>query len=857
MTIQLPIIAHLSEIRESLTVGNVVLSAAPGAGKSTALLLDLLRHFPTEDKKILVLQPRRVIVRALSNYLSEQIGEPVGQRVGYQIRGETKVSKHTKLEFVTEAILTRRLQNDPELSDVAVVVFDEFHERSVHSDFGLALAMESQSALREDLRLLVMSATLDMQSLIALMPEAKHRIVEGRQFPITYDYCPMHSSTNTNRSNARFKRDALEHFVSSIVAAALDNYSEDILVFMPSVRSIQLTCGLVLKRLNQHSHSPQVDVLPLYGALSRAEQQRAITASAKGVRKVVIATNVAETSLTIEGVGVVIDSGLERRLEIDLRTGIEGLVTKPISQASAYQRAGRAGRLAAGHCYRLWSQESHSRMAEQSPPEITQCDVSDLVLHALAWGTQLSDLPLLTQPTSAQLAAAEQQLIWLDAIDDQGMLTRHGSQLLQYASSLRLAHMQIVVAQHHPQSSSWAHAAVGISTFLDSDKGKPNHDIVSAYLGWLDSVDRITYSRMEKSLQRQSIIASKHEFKAISLKQIATCLALTFPDWVACHLGQGKYKLANGKQGVISKNDIVENSQWLSIGGLRQSDTGTIQITLHQPIDDDLVQALIAPQYVIRSEMVWNDQKERFQRFEQTLFGEIVVQQRPLPLLSTNNGQEASVRQSWSKVITKKGFSWLPLSKAAAGFLCRCQIASRLCQRPALMPFSDFSEQALMSSLDEWLTPYLDNAHSFADLKQIDWQQLLSHRLEWEQQQWIKQHLPNQYELPTGDKVKLDYSQVVFAAGELKKGPVVAARMQLLFGLQVSPTLAEGRLPITFELLSPAQRPLQTTRDLTSFWRSDSYTAIKKEMKGRYPKHLWPDDPANTLPTHRTKKYSH
>lgn len=855
LTSQLPIIVHLHRIRESLRRGNVILSAAPGAGKSTALLLDLLCHLPTDGKKILVLQPRRVIVRALANYLSEQVGESVGQRIGYQIRGERKVSNHTRLEFLTEAILTRRLQNDPELSDIAVVVFDEFHERSVHSDFGLALAIESQTALREDLRLLVMSATLDMQLLTSLMPDAEHLTVEGRQFPITYNYCPMLAPVKNTRNKHWQQRDRLERFAASVVVNALEAHCEDILVFMPSVRSIQNTCDLILTTLSEQVSSLAVDVLPLYGALKRIDQQRAIAPSRADRRKVVVATNIAETSLTIDGIGVVIDSGLERRLEIDLRTGIEGLVTKSISQASAYQRAGRAGRLANGHCYRLWSKEAHGHLAKQSPPEITQIDVSPLVLQALAWGTQLSDLPLLTQPTNAQLTAAKHQLTWLQAIDDKGGLSRHGTELIQNPSSLRLAHMQIKISQDYPQSCSWAHAAVGIAAYLEVEQSKPRQDIASAYKQWLDGLDKTTFSRMAQSLQRQSINADMSIFKSISLMQVASCIALTYPDWIGFHLGHGKYKLSNGKQVVMTRNDRVENAQWLCIGGLKQSDTGDIYVTGYQIIAPEVEQKLLTPEYVTLISIKWNGDSQRFQRLQQTRLGEIVVKQRPLSFSGVKHGEDQNVKQEWFKVITDKGFSWLPLPPSAVSFLYRCRLAEKLCQRQAIMPFKGFSKQSLMDGIDEWLIPHLSQAISFEDLKRLDWQQLFCNRLTWDQQQWVSQHLPNQYELPSGDKLKLDYSQVAITADESIKGPTLAARMQLLFGLQATPTLAEGKLSITFELLSPAHRLLQTTQDLASFWQSDSYQAIKKEMKGRYPKHLWPDDPANTAATKQTKRH--
>ena len=849
MTKQLPIVPFLGKIRHALTRGNLIVSAAPGAGKSTALLIDLVKHAATVNAKILVLQPRRVIARALANYLAEQLGESVGKRVGYRIRGESKVSSQTQLEIITEAILTRQLQADPELTGVGIIVFDEFHERSIHSDFGLALALEAQGGLREDLRLLIMSATLDMQSLQTLLPEAEHVVVEGRQFPIDYHYRPL----QTNASQHRFKSHAspqsvLEQFTVQVTCEAMTEHTADILIFMPSVRAVNSLCEQLSQHIARHPEWSNVIALPLFGAQTRAEQQRAITLDPDKRRKIVVATNIAETSLTIEGIGIVIDSGLERRVEIDIRTGIEGLLTKQISQASAHQRAGRAGRLAAGHCYRLWSAETQARLTEQTPPEITQRDVSDLYLHALAWGTKLADLPLLTAPSAAQLNAAYQQLLWLKAIDKDGALTRHGQAILGYPTDIRTAHMLVTV------SKEYAHVAAAVSVFLEGRAYAHNNDAISQFRFWWKSIDKASLNRITRLLQRRALHLQRDALDHVSEDQIALCLSLAHPDRIGFHLGHGKYKLANGKQAYLAEQDSVGQPQWLSIGGLRRADSGKILITLCQPIEQSALEQHLADEFGKQIKLLWHDEKQRFRRIEESNFGEIILKQAPLTLDPKTQIDDTEYQNAWAEVISRKGFGWLPLSDSAQRFMHRCRLAAKLCDAHGLEPFPELTELQLQESLAEWLLPHLQHCRNYDDLKRIDWLQILKNLLDWPQQQWLEKQLPTHYELPTGDNVKLDYSGILLEQDKVAKGPIAAARMPMLYGLQSTPLLADGKLPITFELLSPAQRPIQTTSDLGSFWQSESYQAIKKEMKGRYPKHLWPDDPANTLPTKRTKR---
>jgi ATP-dependent helicase HrpB len=835
----LPIVDHLQDIRTSLVEQNVILSAAPGAGKSTALLLDLLKHFNLGDEqRILVLQPRRVIVRSLASFLAAQLDESVGQSVGYRIRGENKTSKATQLEIVTEGVFTRLLQNDPELTGIALVVFDEFHERNIHSDFGLALALEAQMGFREDLRLLVMSATLDMDALKDLMPEAIHKIVEGRQFPIEYIYRPP-TSTAGHSQFSFIQRQHGKHLISLIVSLteeALNCSNADVLIFMPTTQGVLALCEKLKTRFDANS----IVILPMFGSLSKSAQQRALEKSPNGITKIVVATNIAESSLTIDGIGIVIDSGLERRLTTDLRTGIEGLETREISKASAIQRAGRAGRLAAGICYRLCSQESHSRREDQAPPQIAQVDISEFLLHALEWGSELVDLPLLTQPSSAQVAAAQSHLRWLEAIDSDFSITRHGKALLQQSTSLRLAHMLLALEQSHPKDFQLAQLAAAFSVFIESNRDFAELDLSLAFDNWRRQLASNELAVIKSRLLKRKLSFDSNAISHFSAESLALCTVYAFPDWVGKHQGKGIYKLANGKQAQFHQSFTGKYPEWVALTALRSGKDGRVFIELFNAIELELLESAMPTKFEKEKSFSWHDDNQRFQLLERHCFGNIVINSIPKSVSA-----ESDFTNEWKQLLNSKGFEWLPVNKGALAYLKRMQIAFEYCKDEALQPFPQCSSEALLAQIDLWLLPFLDKLDRYSQLQKLDWVSLFKGLLNWEQQRWIEEELPTYYVLPTADKAPIDYDST--------SAPVISVRMQLLYGLQESPRLAEGQMPVTFELLSPAQRPIQTTADLAAFWQSDSYVQIKKEMKGRYPKHLWPDDPANTLPTKFTK----
>ncbi|MBT0586160.1 ATP-dependent helicase HrpB [Alteromonas oceanisediminis] len=856
-TTLLPIETFLGPIAERLKDGNVILSAAPGAGKSTRLLLHLLRCSESWSGKIIVLQPRRVVVRALAHYLAAQLGEVVGQQVGYRIRGERKVSSSTRLEIITEGVLTRQFQADPELSSVGLLVFDEFHERNVHADFGLALAIESQQALRPDLRLLIMSATLDVPGLAHTLPEAAIVDVPGRQFPIHYHYHPLSTQqARTSGQSVSLSKQLTAHAVS-LLPDVLAAHTGDVLVFLPGAAEIKLA-------MTAACVPPDTVLVPLYGGLTKQEQDRAIQPDRQTRRKVVLATNIAETSLTIEGIRIVIDTGLERRVKLDLRSDIEQLVTLRVSQASAHQRAGRAGRMAEGHCYRLWSPAQQERLAAQAPVPMLECDVTDMVLHAKVWGTELDQLPLISQPSRAQLDSARTQLQWLRAISDDERVTEHGRALLRVPLIPRLAHMLLSIQDTQGKDSVWLHAAAFVA-MMDEFGATFDHAQVNerlrAYKHSRNTASAMRHNDMQRIEQRMIALLALFDIrfdfialKSVSHEQLAVCSATAWPDRIAFATDTGRLKLSGGKQASLQRDTFVTPGNWLSVVDIRINPSGEPIVYAYEPISLQLLEEALPSDFTQSDMVLWDDNTQRWQRRQTRSFGAIEFAHQALEFnYSLSQQAESTLQTLWLDLLHNKGVQWLPLSAEAQSLLHRCRIAQQCTLSEALSPWPDFSDEALIATATDWLMPFLGNCRSYKQLSTLAWPELIRNRLDWTQQQWLDQQLPKRLSLPTGDNVSIDYSCVDLQTDLSQQGAKISVRMQYVFGLAVSPCLANGELGLSFELLSPAHRPLQTTRDLGQFWQSDSYTAIKKEMKGRYPKHLWPNDPANTQPTKVTK----
>lgn len=790
----------------------VVLSAPPGAGKSTYLPLYLLKQPVFANKRILLLEPRRLAARAIAGYLAAQLGETVGETVGYQIRQESKFSGNTRLLIVTEGILTRKIQQDPELKTVDLLIFDEFHERSLHADLGLALALEVQQ-LNERLKILVMSATLDSSALAAYL-QAPVLQSQGRSYPVSVHYQPPGKEPIA----VQCARQALQAFYQ---------HQSSVLVFLPGQAEItQAADWLAGQALPVH-----LKVLPLLGSMTLAAQQAAIAAPPTGEFKIVLATNLAETSLTIEGINVVVDSGLARRASYQPRSGISRLDTIAISQAAATQRAGRAGRLAAGYCYRLDTAEQWQRRQAFEPAEVELAELTALRLEIAVWGCQPTDLHWLTLPNTANLAAATALLQQLQVLDQQGQLTGYGRTLYQFGTDIRLASM----LQHAMTLESAYPGVLWLAVLLAAllEDGALSQEDLYQQLSRLHS----RHSHFSRQYQQAQQLAKRLACKpahSLALEWVPVLLLRAYPDRLAQRRGQG-YLLANGAGASLAAEHPLQQQAYLVV------------LTIQQQQQQNRIQQAVA----IRQEEVladwpelpwqdvtgWDEKQAGFYSEQQRHFGQIVLQRRPATLQLT----AAEKQQAWLSYIGKRGLAVLPFSEA-----CR-----QLQQRLALLrqyqyaECPDLSDAALLANLTDWLGPYLGELNKASQLLQLPLYQLLWQQVSFKQQQQLKQLLPDYWQAPTGSKLAIDYS--------LPGGPGFSVRVQEMYGQLTSPSVLDGQLPLTITLLSPGRQPLQITRDLASFWQQ-SWQDVKKEMKGRYPKHYWPDDPAQALPTTKTKK---
>lgn len=814
----LPIESILAPLQQALANQDVILVAPPGAGKSTCLPLHLLRLSEFQHQKIIMLQPRRIAVRSIAAYLAEQLSEPVGNTVGYRMRGENKVSANTRLEIVTEGILLRMLQSQPELAEVGLILFDEFHERSIYADFSLALCLEVQQALRDDLRLLVMSATLDIQALQPLLPEATLLQCEGRSYPVDIRY---HPDTTTQPLSAKITR---------LVQLALQKHTGSLLVFLPGARDIRETEHALIPIVEAN-----VQVHCLYGELSKQAQLQAISVCPPGQRKIVLATNIAETSLTIEGIEVVIDSGIEKTAQFQLTKGITQLVSQRISQSSATQRAGRAGRLAAGVCYRLWSREQQDRMAAQRQAEILSSDLSAFILEACVWGSDICQLALIDMPSNAQIQQANQLLIDLQALDAQGKLTAHGRALQQMGGHPSIANM-LVNSQHI--SPAHQSLAAAIASLLEHKDPLKRSNTAQLQL-------RLQYCQHNKQHAIWQHIRHWHQrvggkVQDWPLEDSALLLGYAYPQWIAKRRDNGGFLLANGSGARLHRDDPMAAQPWLVIGAMLSTDKqqGDVQITLAEPLSLAQLQQHFCHLIQTNFYCAWDQSKQAIVAQQRQMLGKIVLSSQ-----SVNQIDQPHLDQIWQQVIQQKGIGNLPFNDATWQLIYRIRLAQQLI--PA-ENWPDMSEQGLLDDLAQWLLPYLVNVMSWKQVSQLNFTDMLLNRLDWSLQQKLNRVFPTRYTVPSGSDIKLDYHP----DGDVS----LSVRMQELYGMQDTLTLANGELPVLIELLSPAHRPIQKTRDLASFWQG-SYKEVQKEMKGRYPKHYWPDDPANALATTKTKKF--
>ncbi|WP_462324904.1 ATP-dependent helicase HrpB [Desulfoplanes sp.] len=828
----LPIHAVLQDLTRSLEGRNrVVLQAPPGAGKTTIVPLELMAEPWLMGRKILVLEPRRLAARATCRRMAELMGQKVGQDAGYVTRLDTRTSPRTRIEILTEGILTRRILTDPELADVGLIIFDEFHERSIHADLGLALSLDIQKGLRNDLRILIMSATLDPQSILrAIGVDTPVISAPGRSYPVETRYIPP-------RHN-----DRAEIHTAGVIRRVLNEEQGSCLVFLPGVPEIQR----VLALLQDGPLPAGTRILPLFGNQPRDEQDRALKPPPQGTRKVVLATTIAETSLTIEGIRMVIDAGLCRVSRYSPRTGMDRLETIVVSKSSADQRRGRAGRLQPGICFRLWSKHQQESLLPHLPPEITTRDLCDLILTLADWGTtDLSGLDWITPPPRAHQEKARGLLARIGVLDTQGRMTPHGRKVQRLGTHPRLAHL-ILGAQKH--SLAWT-GCVTAALFMERDifeyvHGRERHRDLRLRLDALDCVtnNQRPAHRVAGAVCKRVLTQARLWKKKISAKDdglfpeyCGNLLSLAFPDRIAhrrlgAHDGTG-YLLANGKAARFAGLDPLASFAWLVIPEINDKGSdATVQMAA--PVDQEWLEQQLEEMWETRERYSFDPVRKEATARNILTFGKIPVRSSACAAPDAQRLQEVTIQ-----AIRDQGLSLLPWKKTSRSWLARVRF---LLKHDVDLPAHD--TKTLLDGLEAWLAPFF--SQPIPRLERIDLLSALTSRLSWAHQQTVTREAPTHMTVPSGSRIPLDYSGDV---------PVLAVRIQEVFGWQASPRIAGGTVAVCIHLLSPAHRPVQITSDLSGFWQT-GYPEVKKELKGRYPKHYWPDDPLTARATKKTKK---
>lgn len=797
----------------------IILQAPPGAGKSTVLPIQLLNEKWLEGKKIIMLEPRRLATRSVATRMAYLLEEEIAETVGYRIRFENKISKSTRIEVVTEGILTRMLQNDNALDNVGLVIFDEFHERSLNADLALALCYQVQQVLRTDLRILIMSATLDGAKLSSLLNNAPIVTSEGRQYPVTIQYL------NTN------EKDFLHLRMANAVKKALRETKGDVLAFLPGAGEIARTQQLL------EDDQLGINVLPLYGDLSQQKQQEAIQPDPNGIRKVVLATSIAETSLTIEGITVVIDSGYSRTPRFDIQTGLTRLETIKVTKDAADQRAGRAGRLGPGTCYRLWSEGSHLHLLPNRKPEISEADLAPLMLELSQWGIQnINELMWLTPPPAAAVSQAKELLSQLGALQN-AKITPRGKEMLQMPTHPRLAHM-LIEAIHFEKEMPDQHfksLACDISALLEERDplGKESGADISLKIealrkyrsGERVNADRKVLDRIERlSLSWRKLLKVDADNSAPDHFNIGKLIATAYPERIAKRTDkQGlRYRLANGRIVKLNETDALAKEEWLAVAHL-DAGTNDGRIFLAAAFDQNDLYELAEEKQVV----FWDKQKNMVVGAIEKKVGNLILESKPLSAI--DDAQRISVI---CDLIRENGLKILNWGDSQEDLQAR--ILSLRNWRPT-EPWPDVSNEQLIETLEEWLSPYLNKITKLSELQKLDFTQILHSILPWELLQKLDKLAPSKLEVPTGSMIKLNY----FNDGSKIE---MAVRLQEVFGWFETPTVNEGKNKVLMHLLSPGYKPVQITQDLKSFWKG-TYFEIRKELLSRYPKHHWPEDP--------------
>lgn len=808
---RLPIDDALPELRAALAArGLAVLQAPPGAGKTTRVPLDLLAAGRVTGR-IVMLEPRRLAARAAAERMAETLGEKVGHTVGYRIRGEAKVSAATRIEVVTEGILTRMIQSDPELPGVGLVIFDEFHERSLNADLGLALALEIRGALREDLQLLVMSATLDAAPVAALMGDAPLITSQGRAYPVETRWLPRSPD-----ATLRF-----EAAVAGLVAQAVQECSEGgVLVFLPGEGEI--------RRVEAALRLPaDCEVRPLFGAMDFAAQ-RAALAPAQG-RKVVLATSIAETSLTLPDIRVVIDAGRARRARFDASSGMSRLVTERVTRAEAEQRRGRAGRVAAGVCYRMWTKGEEGGLAPFPPAEIEAADLAPLALELALWGD--TALPFLTPPNPGVLAEAQALLTGLGALD-KGRITAHGRALAALPLHPRLGHMLLIagpgaailaalMAERDPLRGAPPDLALRLKALADPRRYEAEHP-------W--PLSRPTVERIRDEAKRLARLVPGRAAEQTPYTP-AQMASLAYPDRVGLRRkGKAPRWLLSGGKGAAMAPGTPLAAARLIVATDLDGDTREAAVRQALPISEAELRAVHGAEINWHEGVEWSRREGRVLARRQERFGALVLDDRPWP-----DAPPQALARAALDGLRQIG---LPFTAAARRLRARIELA-----RGGGDGWPDCTDAALMAGLEDWLLPHLPTLRTEADLRALDLTEALKARLSWEQQAELDRLVPGHFETPLGRRVPIDYD------GE---NPGIELRLQEMFGVTLHPTVGRNRLPLRVTLLSPGQKPIQVTMDIPNFWRT-SYADVRKDMRGQYPRHPWPEDPTVAEPTLRAK----
>ncbi len=803
---------------------NVILSAEPGAGKTTRVPIALKDQSWINGKKIIMLEPRRIAAQRAAIFMSQQLNEKVGDSIGYRIRGDNKISNKTKIEIVTEGILTRMIQDDPTLPEIGLIIFDEFHERSIHADLGLALTLDVQEHLRNDLRILVMSATLDGISLSKLLRDAPIIHSEGKAFPVA-----IHYSLSNNALQ-------IEHSVVATINRAFKEEQGDILVFLPGQREIRRVDSM----LEEIKNTPNIVIHLLYGEAEYEKQQTALNPDLNGRRKIILSTNISETSVTIQGVRIVIDSGLARTVRFDSRRGMSGLITTPVSQSSARQRTGRAGREESGVCYRLWTEHQQTQLSQYSQPEILAADLAPLVMEFAQWeNAEGKNLQFLDPPPVTHLSQARELLTRLGALSNDGKLTEHGKEMVKLGVHPRLSHMLIKGKELGIGTLACDVAALLEDRDFLRGQNENDIDLFSRWYGLRNGVNRNSFGR-DRVLKQSERLRNQLgvPYKKTSEEKIGMLLALAYPERIGKRRDVNglRYQMSGNMVASLPKNSILSKEEYLAIADVDGAGSD-VKIFLAAQLSEQDIRTAFEDQIETVEEIYWNERDDSVVSRRITRFGSIELSE------SSFNGEPEKIRGAILSGIKEMGLTSLPWNDDSISIRTR----SEWLRKKTLVgnEWIDLSEKNLIETLEQWLAPFLDGITKRSQLSKLDLSSIIRSLFSYQQLRDLDRLAPTHLTVPTGSNIRLDYSN--------ESQPILAVRLGEMFGETETPTVAGGKVKVLLHLLSPARSPIAVTQDLPSFWKN-AYVEVRKDMRGEYPKHYWPENPLNAEPTKKTKR---